>query len=120
MRTADIRTFTSSVLVRKYRISRGTSSSIQVVHLLPYFEFKILQHDGSTCPPLRRDVKNVSAAYPPFTQSVPGSISPWVKRLGCEDNHQLPYSDDVKNEKSYTPVPLTCLHDVCRENLAFF
>lgn len=53
MRTADIRTFSSSVLVRKCRISRETSS-IQVVHLLPYIELKILQQDGSIFQPLRK------------------------------------------------------------------
>jgi len=79
--TTDIRTFISAVLVRKYRICRETSS-IQVAHLLPYFEFKILQQDGSTCQPLRRVVINQLCGLSTFYSIGSEGYFPWGKAAG--------------------------------------
>jgi hypothetical protein len=51
-----------------------------------------------------------------------GTLSPGVKRPGCEDDHSLPSSVDIKNGGAKPPLP-TCFHGVVlithRDDLIF-
>jgi hypothetical protein len=41
----------------------------------------------------------------PPVQDVSKALNPGVKRQGCEADHSLPYSAEVKNVWSYTSIP---------------
>jgi len=40
----------------------------------------------------------------------------WVKRLGREGNHSSPFNVEIKDERSCSSAPSTCLHGVDTEN----
>jgi hypothetical protein len=55
--------------------------------------------------------RSLGPTQPPI-QWVPGALSLGVKRLGCETDHFLPSSAEVKNTWSYTYAPPIRLHGV--------
>jgi len=66
---------------------------------------------------LFKNFQIVSGQFP--SQWAPGFF-PWVERPGCEFDHSLPSSIDVKNEWRYMPVPPICMCGVEGEIFAFF
>jgi hypothetical protein len=52
-------------------------------------------------------VQHDSGATQPPTQWVPRSLSPGLKRLGCENDHSPLYSAEIKNGGTIPPLPQT-------------
>jgi hypothetical protein len=56
----------------------------------------------------------------PPMQYLPEALSPGVKLPGCEADHLVPTSAEVKNDmRRYTSSPPICLHGVDRTTLPF-
>jgi hypothetical protein len=76
-----------------HQIKRSRGSSVSTVYRL---------NDRGSIP--SRGVQTGSGPTQTPVQWLPGALSPWAKRLGCETDHSHPSSAEVKNRKSLTSV----------------
>ena len=83
---------------------------------VPGFGPRQRHETSSLC--LFQNFQTSSVVHQPPLQRKPAAFSPGVNRPEREADLLSPYAE-VKNDCSYTAVPLTCLHEVCKEIFTF-